>query len=248
MREKIPCKLSGTRTCAMLNMHSCDRCPLSMDGDQQDKIVADVETFCELLPEEGLHTLFETDECQLCKGESRGKKTGYAIVDMAHSEPTDERKRSRLFGKQRFGFLAPLQFAVCSKCRMKLLFLEYLPMIMTVLFTLIALLFVANDDQRKVLNGTSVGFALPLIIIVGALVLGYVLGKVLKMVLSNSWNKGMYVNALDHPFVKAMEEKGWFPLFDAKKGKVIFTRKQIDRGLGTAHKEAYEVLDKEGEV
>ncbi len=245
MRESVPCTLSGTRTCAVMNMHSCDSCPCNSGDGKNDELVKDVEMFCDLIPEEGLYSLFDTGECQLCKGEEKGKTSSYALLDMAHKGPEHMHRKWKLFSRETVGFLAPVQFAVCKRCRRKLVALEYIPILMTVLFTIVSLLLVANEDQRRALAGTAIGFGLPLLIVLGCIIVGYVAGRILKLILQNKWQKGTYVNALEHPFIVKMMERGWFPLFNAKKGKVIFTRKLIDRGLGTATKDAYETLDNE---
>ncbi|MDD3400815.1 MAG: hypothetical protein PHT58_04200 [Eubacteriales bacterium] len=243
MRETVPCTLQGTRTCAVMNMHSCDRCPCSKGEGKNDELIEDVKLYCDLLPEEGLYSLFDTDQCQLCKGENKGKRSSYALLDMAHAGNARLSKKRSIFQKRPIGLLAPVQFALCSKCRLKLLFLEYIPILTTVLFTALSLFFVSNEDQRRAMSSTSIGFALPLLIVLGCIVVGYVAGRIVKWLFTRKWNNDMYINALEHPFVVKMMEKGWFPLFDSKKSKVVFTKKRIDVGLGTATEDAYQVLD-----
>ncbi|MDO4565441.1 MAG: hypothetical protein Q4C04_07505 [Clostridia bacterium] len=247
MKETYECKLSGTETCAVLHMGSCERCPLNTSKSDNSELIEDVKLFRSLVPEEGLYSLFETDECKLCTGEVKGKKAGYAIFDMAHPEPKRLHRKGWLFGGGKFGFIAPLQFAVCKKCRRRLLALDYMPIVSTVALTAIALCFVISDTQRRSLNSTSLGLALPLIIVAGSLLLGFILGKVLQGVLKKRWGESMTVDITSHPFIKKMEERGWFPLLEAKKGKVVFSRKMISNGLGTAPKAAYFMLDNEDE-
>ncbi|MDO4544236.1 MAG: hypothetical protein Q4C01_06740 [Clostridia bacterium] len=247
MKETVECKLSQSRTCAMLNMGECSRCPLNNVKTDNSALKEDVELFETLLPEEGLYSLFETDECQLCKGENKEKKAGYAILDMGHSEPKRLQRKSRLFGSGKTGFLAPLQFAVCKKCRRRLLALDYIPLICTVITTAISLIFVVDDHQRMGLNGTALGFALPMVIVLAAILIGYIGGRIVRNQLKKSWSSKSCLDLTEHPFTQKMLEKGWFFLFNDKKAKPIFSRKLIERGLGTATKEVYSMLDNKEE-
>ena len=80
------CKLYGKKACALLNMRSCEECPLKgRVADEQ--ILTDLRLFCDLQPEGSVAQLFESKTCTLCKTEPKGKRSCYAIFDMAHTEP-----------------------------------------------------------------------------------------------------------------------------------------------------------------
>ena len=141
--EKLPynpdCKLSGTRYCRLLNMHTCSACTIR-ENQNFDEVRSDIDLYETLLPDGGIAQLFESRECQFCTTPVKGKRSGYAIIDMAHPEP--RRVQKWLFGKRtaRIGTMIPLQMAVCSKCRSRFLSLEYLPMVIPVVFGIAALL------------------------------------------------------------------------------------------------------------
>jgi len=225
------CELFDTDTCDALNMRSCKDCPVP--GGDAGLIAADVALFESLLPGPGLAPLFETEHCRLCKGE-KGERSGYAILDMGHEEPKRLQRRSRLLPKGVTGFLVPLQFACCRACRRRLLLLSYLPLFGAVLLTALAVLYASNDVIAMRLRGVAPTF--PLYMVGGAMLLGYLAGLGLAWILRRRLNAVMFVNALEHPAAQAMTEKGWFPVLSGRRAKLVFTKKRIDKGLGTAPK------------
>ena len=88
--EKLPvnpnCELSGTKYCQMLNMHTCANCTVR-EHEQKAEIKSDLDLYETLLPTGGVARLFQSHECQFCKTPVKGKRKGYAILDMAHPEP-----------------------------------------------------------------------------------------------------------------------------------------------------------------
>jgi len=140
--EKLPvnpnCALSGTKYCAMLNMHTCANCTVR-DSENKTEIISDLDLFETLLPEGGIARLFESRDCQFCKTPVKGKRRGYAILDMAHPEP--RRLQKWLFGSRmsRIGTMIPVQMGVCPKCRKRFMLMEYLPMLIPVVIGVAAL-------------------------------------------------------------------------------------------------------------
>ena len=60
------CTLYGTKSCALLNMRTCEECPLK--GRVADpQIHRDLKLFCDLQPEGTVAKLFESETCTLCK-------------------------------------------------------------------------------------------------------------------------------------------------------------------------------------
>ena len=124
------CPLYGKPECDVLNMQSCKDCPMR-DQEVRENMQSDVRLFTSLLPEEGIAPLFESPDCQLCRGEDKNPRDGYGILDLGHREPKRTVRSGflRLKKKDPVGFIAPLQFAICKKCRQRLLLLEYLPLL-----------------------------------------------------------------------------------------------------------------------
>lgn len=233
--EKLPvnpkCKLSQTRYCQTLNMRSCSVCTVR-DADDMDEIMKDIDLYETLLPEGGIAQLFESRECQFCKTPQKGKRSGYAILDMAHPEP--RRVQKWLFGKRtaRIGTMVPVQISVCKKCRSRFLALEYLPILIPVIIGLIALFAVSADPLKTTL--ANVHLFLPFGVWLGCVLVGALAGKLITDALAKGWNKDMVVDVMQHPVIAAMTEKGWVPITAKSRTKVLFSKTRLNKGLGTA--------------
>ncbi len=234
------CALYGTKSCALLNMQDCDKCPLK--GRIADPAIHDdLKLFCELQPEGTIAQLFESETCLLCKDEPKGQANGFAVFDMAHTEPKKLAKR-RWLAKQATGFMVPLQFACCKKCRRRILLGSYLPLIAPIVLMLITLPFVMIEAFAQTLRQTAAW--LPFAIVMASLLGGYAVGKLLAYLYKRKCEPDMYVDVRTHPFVKAMEEKGWHPLFNDRQAHIAFTKTRIDRGLGSAPSAVYAMPDR----
>ncbi len=235
------CTLYDTKSCALLNMRTCDECPLK--GRVADpEIHRDLRLFCDLQPEGTVAKLFESKTCTLCRKEPKGATSCYAVFDMAHEEPKKLAKR-RILSRQSTGFMVPLQFACCSKCRRRILIEAYLPLIVPIVLTACVLPFIMIERLAQTLRQISTW--LPLILALCALVGGYAIGKLLSVLYRNKCRALMYTDVREHPFVLEMEEKGWRPLFNDRKPHLAFTRKRIAKGLGSAPSSVYGLEDAE---
>lgn len=236
--EKLPvnpnCELSGTKYCAMLNMHTCAACTVR-DSANKAEIIADLDLVETLLPEGGIARLFESKDCQFCKTEVKGKRRGYAILDMAHPEP--KRVQKWLFGSRtaRIGTMIPLQMSVCPKCRRRFLLMEYLPVVIPVVVGFVALIVVSMDSVRNPLVNLSM-FA-PFGAWIVATLLGVIAGKLLTDGLERSWSKEMETNVMRHPVIVEMVNKGWTPITAKSRTKLLFSKSRLAKGLGTGDSE-----------
>ena len=239
--EKLPvnpnCELSGTKYCAALNMQTCAACTVR-DSENKAEIISDLDLYETLLPEGGIARLFESRECQFCKTPEKGKRRGYAILDMAHPEP--RRVQKWLFGKRtaRIGTMVPVQMGVCPKCRRRFLFLEYLPMLIPVVFGIVALLVLSLDSVRNPLVDLSM-FA-PFGAWIIATLVGVILGKLVTDGLERGWKKEMETDVMSHPVIVEMTNKGWTPITAKSRTKLLFSKSRLARGLGTADGETPE--------
>ncbi len=233
--EKLPvnpnCELSGTKYCAMLNMRACAACTVR-DSDNKAEIKSDLDVYESLLPEGGVTRLFEEKDCQFCTTPVKGKRRGYAILDMAHPEP--RRVQRWLLGKRtsRIGTMIPIQMGVCKKCRTRFMYIEYLPMLIPVVIGIIALFVFTMDAVKGPLVNISM-FA-PFGGWILSVLLGALIGKLVTDGLERSWKKEMTTDVLKHPVIAEMVEKGWTPITAKSRTKLLFSKSRLARGLGTA--------------
>ncbi len=236
--EKLPvnpnCELSGTKYCAMLNMHTCAACTIR-ELDNKADIKSDIDLYETLLPEGGVAQLFESKECQFCTTPVKGKRRGYAILDMAHPEP--RRVQKWLLGKRiaRIGTMIPLQLSVCPKCRKRFLTIEYMPLAVPIAVG-IAALFVFTAD---VVKGPLVNLSMfaPFGGWLVSVAIGVLAGKLIADALQKAWAKEMLTDALRHPYIAQMIEKGWTPITAKSRTKLLFSKSRLAKGLGTAGSE-----------
>jgi len=214
-----------------MHMRNCKRCPVPQQGVVSRDLVEDVALFSSLLPVDGIAKLFESGECTLCKG-AKGSSTGFAIYDMAHAEPKRIQRKSIFTTQGRSGFMVPLQFACCKKCRGRLLWLEYLPMLGAILGVAIGVLLTISEAGTVELKAAFP--ALPLVLVAGGLLVGFLLGHAIRLILRHRWKKQMYLDIHAHPTVAAMESMGWFSVFGGNTGRLVLTKRRINQGLGTA--------------
>ena len=227
------CPLWGTDTCAQLNMRACRGCPAEgKDVRECDAIREDVETFRALLPEEGVHGLFTGEGCTLCRGENPGQRESYGIFDMGHDDPRGRQKKLSLFRGKTFGFVVPLQFGCCKACRRRYQLLGWLPMLITVVILGTALLLVSRETVAESLRNVWRG--LPLLVMLLAAGLCFLLSKVLSNVLRARFNRHTYMDLRDHPLVRQMLSLGWETVAEGKYPQPVFTRKRLAHGIGTA--------------
>ncbi len=238
-KTNTACALYETRACAILNAQSCENCPAAQtEGTKASKTVANyLDLFESLLPEDGVARLFESSECTLCKTEPKGKRSTFAIIDFGHNEPEDLQMR-KLFQKNRVGFMLPLQFACCGKCRRRILLLEYLPALGVIIGLIPLIPFFVNPHWMQNLRAVASWF--PLVLAVAAIGIGYLAGKLLVKSLKKRFSGLMYWNLMEHPVTQELIAKGWFPLFEEKRTVTpVFTKKRIVYGLGNARSSAY---------
>lgn len=226
------CPLRGSRTCKLLHMGACDTCPGKKPG-RRDKLVKLVENFTQKVDGELLASLFESERCTLCKGEEAGKKSCYGIWDMGY--PVAKEKTTKtFFGEKpvKWEFLLPIQFACCTKCRRRLLTIAYLPTAGLILGLGISLLLVGPEPMAEALR--TVWRGLPLLLTLLLSVGGYVGGRLTAATLKHRFGKEMWTDPLRHPVVRQLTYKGWRPVLKERERRLIFSKKPLNQGLGTA--------------
>ena len=238
-RTNRDCPLWGTETCDRLNMRACRGCPAEdKDAREADAIREDVDTLYSLLPEEGIASLFTSEECTLCKGEQKGRRESWGLFDMGHADPRARKKKLSLFRQKTYGFVIPLQFGCCRDCRRRFQLIGWLPMMTVIVILGAALLVVAQEPVAQSLRNVWRG--LPLLVMALAAGLSYLVGKILVKVLRDRFNRKTYMDLKDHPLVQKMISLNWESISEERYPQPVFTRKRLAYGVGTAEPPAAE--------
>ncbi|MDD3920658.1 MAG: hypothetical protein PHO41_05785 [Eubacteriales bacterium] len=229
--NKTGCALSGTRYCDMLNMPSCDACTVRASDLEQVK--QDLDALTALLPEDGISDLFDTDTCQLCRGEHKNPTSCYAMVDMGHPEPVRQKKNViGLNVKAKVGSLVPVQIACCKACKKRLNTLEYLPTVLPIGVALITLVLMMirpiGDALQRVFQ------ALPLVVFVVLTVAAFIAARVITKTLRSKYDTVTVTNVTELPKLQKMQEMGWFSLNSGSKPpRPVFLNKRLRVGVCT---------------
>lgn len=243
------CPLYGKEECRLLNMGRCEDCPVAT-GEEPEKIIQVVENYQKNTEGVDIPDLFTGEECRLCKKEPK-QKSGYMIYDLGHVAVNKKETRGwrKLFkgNGPEYDMLLPLQFNCCASCRRHLWWDGNLVTVTTV--GLILLMLIPVSIELSAEKFRAVSRLLPLLMLVGAGLVGYIVGKLLHKSLRKKWAEETLLTLSEHPACQALFAHGWQPALinSSNKEAVMFTRKLLERGLGTAPKAKTPEPEKTGE-
>jgi hypothetical protein len=149
-------------------------------GGQLKEFKDNFEVTMSLLPPD--FDELQSEECQFCVGE-KGKRTGYANIDFAHSEPESETGMFFGFGKKirrRVGSLIIGSISICRSCRSAMFIAGTLKWLMCVVVFAIA---------AAILTIPGVGNKMDVLINLCILILSAYLGYLAGTVISNAYIK-----------------------------------------------------------
>lgn len=244
------CPLYGKEECRLLNMARCEECPITT-GEEPEKIIRLIETYKQDTKGVDIPGLFTGEECRLCKKEPK-KKSGYMLFDLGHIAKNGKETRGwrKLLksGGPEYDILLPLQFNCCASCRKHLWWDANLVTVTTVGLILLTLIPVSIELSVEKLR--AVNRLMPIIVLVAAGLVGYFGGKLLHKSLRKKWAEDTLLDLSEHPASQTLFKQGWQPALinSSKKEAVMFTKKPLERGLGTAPKAAVEPAGEEASV
>ena len=219
MAKNDDCVITDSALCKWIGK-DCRDCYIHSikSDDDVKKALEGFETTISLLPED--FDDLQGEKCQFCKGEPK-KRAGYALADLAHSEPKHEKGMFFGFGKkvrQRIGSLMPLSISICRDCRRSYRLSDAIKWLVSFVFIAVALI---------VLTLTSLGAGLNEAIVFGILILaaaiGYFLGKLLSDLYVKSKSSDMHFNIFEIPICAKMKDSGWFAMQENQ--RLVFSKK-----------------------
>ncbi len=231
MAKNENCSASDSVLCKWLD-RDCKDCYIqTIKKDEADEALGNFNVTLSLLPE-GFDEL-QAEQCAFCKGEAKNKRAGFAIVDLAHSEP--EYKRGMFFGfgkkvRQRVGSLMPVSISICRGCRTSLRLAETFKWLSILVLVGISVAVMCVPSVGMVISGVSSALPFGIVIVAGAL--GYYLGKVFSALYVKANSSRVAFNIFDIPAGAEMKRKGWFTLQDdGEVTRVLFSKKSHTRKL-----------------
>ncbi len=227
MPKNAQCLVSDSELCKWMGKE-CEDCYIHGLTSQEDaeKTLSDFRVTLSLLPED-FDTL-QDDQCAFCKGETKKPRAGYAVIDLAHSEP--EARKGMFFGfgkkvRQKIGSLMPVSISICKDCRRALRMAEYLKWIVIAAFVglAIGLCFIPAINTIP---------ALPYGVVIAGFLAGYLLSRVVSDAYMKAKSKKTAFNAFDIPVCNQMQEAGWFTMQDTGPAtRFIMSKKSYTKKL-----------------
>jgi len=240
------CQLYGSYHCALLHMESCESCTVgTASAEEAESLKRKLDVTDSLMPEGGVSCLFTSQECLLCKGEEKGARACYANTDIGHVEPkTPTRNAIGIKITARTGSLVPLQIACCAQCKRRLLMVDYLPNVLAVGFSLLALILLSIDTLREALMG--IHSFLPTLVFLVAVLVSITGTRFLRRGFIARAQEKTWLRALDLPELAGMRERGWFEINAGGDGltRFVFAKKRIRQGLYTGNAKRVEQTGK----
>ena len=226
MAKSEECVISDSALCKWLDK-DCKDCYIKdlKDNDEIAGMLANFEVTLSLLPDN--FDDLQSEECQFCKKEDKNKRHGYALIDLAHSEP--EQKKGMFFGfgkkvRQKIGSLMPLSISICKECRRTLRFVESIKWISIIVFLGLAIVVQLTLPVGDKLSEISVSLPYGMIIL-GALI-GYIAGKVASNAYMKAKSDETCFNVFEIPVCEDMRDRGWFLMQDnGEITRFIFSKK-----------------------
>lgn len=242
-REDIDenCAIADSELCHWLATKAgCDSCyirGLKTDEQRTTSLEKWKETLA-LVPD-GMTKLYDTDECQFCKGKIK-KADGYASIEMAHPEPYYEKGMFFGIGKKirtPVGSLLPVQASVCADCRRKIIFADYTPVIFLLVFLAASIIILMLPSAAQAMSDAME--LLPVIFILGMIGLGYVMGKAVHKRYVKKISSEVKIDVSEIPLIKQMMNEGWF---------FFQTNDEVAKISFSKHKHYDRIKDSDGEI
>lgn len=247
-RTKKDCAIKDSNLCIFAGSEGCEECFASHPGSLDPKQAAeDWEITLSYLPE-NMDDIHLADHCWFCKGEKKGPKDLYAILDMGHPEP--EHKRGMFFGfgkkvRTPVGSMVQVPVGICKACRNRFRTKELIKWLCPIIGIALAFGIVAIPAVGAWLAGISP--YLPLGVLIGVSLLGWGVGIWISKLYMQVKSKETEFDPYNLPIISAMKWKGWSGIMEVRGVPQVSFAKEKPRPHILFRKEETEKAAEEGE-
>lgn len=175
----------------------------------------------ELLPEAGIDSLHEGDDCKLCADDGDVKRaTAYATADLGHPRETED--ESDLFGT-RYGHAIPVHISCCKRCRRNYFLVTYLPTIIGIIISLAAFIVISERSVREPLM--AVFTVMPVLVFLAAVGLSMLICALIRRFLLDKLGQKTKFDIFEIDRLHYMKVGGWVNLYDESNySKLMFSK------------------------
>ena len=217
-----PCPIEGSELCYWLAEGNCDTCYAARIkmAEDRERMLKNWRVTLSNLPKE-FDDLGNSDTCVLTKGEPV-KADCYASTYMAHPDPPAKKGIILGFGKKvriPVGSMVNLHMAISKKCRNRFRLMSLIDILMVLVLGAGAAVAVFTPAFASLFTNGAIHFIIGLLIVIGAGVAGYYLGRKLRSVLREKYSKEMRVDLREVPVIAEMMDRGWFFYDNSRGGK-----------------------------
>lgn len=227
----------------LLNADPCGKDGIGKYGDSDMKaVIEDVCSVAELLPPEGVEPFFKSDECLLCKGEHKGKRTCYARVMLGHVNDNAGNDKARGIApkrsyRRRTGMIIPVQIAACDRCKSNLSYARYLPICIGLLISTLALALTSAESVRIALEGY--GKAMPFLVFLIIACIGVLIATLVSKGINAKIDRQSIKAPAEVPGMRKLLDRGWFVIKNAQDEEAfVFAKESMHFGLCTGDGQA----------
>lgn len=168
------------------------------------------ESVLELMPEDGLDSLYSDSTCKLCSddGDVRYAEL-YATTDLGHDRETQY--PGNLFGTKH-GYALPVFISCCKRCRRNHRLVSFLPTVIGIFIAFIGFILMCTRSIREPLM--AVFNALPLLVYLGIVGLSMLICALVRRFLLDKLGEKTLFNIFEIDKLRYMKAGGWVNLHD----------------------------------
>ena len=191
---------------------------------QDIELLASCKETASLLPDDGINSLFESEDCLLCADEKDiRKKTCYAQTDLGHEKPVhrSDKKHSEVA----HGSYLPLNISCCARCKFNYLAAELIPTILGIIIMGITLILIGHRAVRDTLIDKVEIFnpaIRPFLVFALVFIITLTICALLRRLLYDVFSKKTHFDIFEiNDTMQILKALGWFKLYENTKGAML---------------------------
>lgn len=204
------------------------------ESEKEEELLEVCKETAKLLPDEGIDSLYKSEDCLLCADEKDiRKKSCYAQTDLGHEQP--KHRKDKKYSHISSGAYLPINISCCSRCKLNYLAVDLIPALIGIIIMGITIILFGNRGVRDAIID-KVDFLNPAIrpFLVFALifVITLTICALLRRLLYDVFSKKTHFDIFEiNDTMKILKALGWFKLYENTKGAQLVFAKELPNYL-----------------